>query len=74
MKLAPRFPAHLEFMNGMKGACYCQTRACELVNAAVADAVELPDAFGHGAETFFHQVEVKDRFVVVVLLGLDHPD
>lgn len=40
----------------------------------VADAVALPDALGHGAETVFHQVEVKDQFVAVVLLGLGHPD
>ena len=41
---------------------------------AVADAVELPDAFGHRAESAFHHVEVKDRVVVVVFLGLDHPE
>jgi hypothetical protein len=40
----------------------------------VADAVELPDAFGHGAETVLHHVEVKDRVVVVVLFGLDNPE
>lgn len=39
---------------------------------AVTDAVELADAFGHGAETVFLHLQVIDGVIVVVLLGLGH--
>ena len=48
--------------------------ACQIGQSWFTDAVELPDAFGYGAETVFRHFEVNDRVIVVVLVGLDHPE